>query len=166
MENNIASYPESESTIKIENVKPSGSRFQAIENLNNPNKNGYVSFQINEIQMNLLLEQFQFQKVLNNLRNDFCIVAIRNLLKKNEFLELSLQLSEKLITETEFEKEIESNPEKYIITLNRLENPFQLHIISSILTKIGGTFKIDEVSELFSLDTRSINKDLKGIGLK
>lgn len=166
METNITSYPESESTLKIENIKPMSSRFQFVGNLDKVNKNGFISFTIDEQQMNLFFEQFQFTNHLNNLRNDYCIIAIRNLIKKNEFLQLSLQLSEKLISETEFENEIERNPEKYIIQLNKLDNQIHLHIISNILTKIGTTFNVDEVSELFSIDTRSINSELKAIGLK
>lgn len=166
METNITSYPESQSTIKIENVKPMSSRFQTIVNLGNADANGFVSFTIDEKQMSLLFRQFHFKNHINNLRNDYCIVAIRNLLKKNEFLQLSLQLSEKLITESEFETEIDQNPEKYIIQMNNIDDHIHLNVISNILTKIGKTFNVDEVSELFSIDTRSINNELKSIGIK
>ena len=83
METNITSYPESQSTIKIENVKPMSSRFQTIGNLSNADANGFISFTIDENQMNMLFQQFHFKNHINNLRNDYCIVAIRNLLKKN-----------------------------------------------------------------------------------
>jgi len=166
METNILSYPESESTLKIENVKPMTSRFQTVFDLNDVNENGFVSFTIDEKQMDLLLKQFHFTNHVYNLRNDYCIIAIRNLLKKNEFLQLSLQLSEKLISEVEFETEIEHNPEKYIIQMNNIEDGIHLRVISKILTEIGKTFNVDEVSELFSLDARSIDKELKAIGIK
>ncbi|MCA4897462.1 MAG: hypothetical protein ACK514_01015 [Bacteroidota bacterium] len=166
METSITSYPESQSTIKIENVKPMSSRFQTIVNLSNADANGFVSFTIDENQMNMLFQQFHFKNHIDNLRNDYCIVAIRNLLKKNEFLQLSLQLSEKLITESEFETEIDQNPDKYIIQMNNIDDHVHLNVISNILTKIGKTFNVDEVSELFSIDARSINNELKAIGIK
>lgn len=166
METSITSYPESQSTIKIENVKPMSSRFQTIVNLSNADANGFVSFTIDENQMNMLFQQFHFKNNINNLRNDYCIVAIRNLLKKNEFLQLSLQLSEELITESEFEAEIDQNPDKYIIQMNNIDDHVHLKVISNILTKIGKTFDVDEVSELFSIDARSINNELKAIGIK
>lgn len=166
METSITSYPESQSTIKIENVKPMSSRFQTIVNTGNADANGFVSFTIDEKQMNMLFQQFQFKNHIDNLRNDYCIIAIRNLLKKNEFLQLSLQLSEKLISESEFDIEIEQNPDKYIIQMNNIDNHVHLNVISNILTKIGKTFNVDEVSELFSIDARSINNELKAIGIK
>ena len=164
METSIASYPESESTIKIDSLKTMSSRFQTVANLNNINANEFISVTIDKKQMDLFLEQFHFKNHINLIRNDYCIIAIRNLLKKNEFLQLSLQLSEKLITEEEFEVEIDKNPDKYIIQMNNMDNPMHLHVISNILTKIGKAFNTDEVSELFSIDTRSINNELKIIG--
>ncbi|MCK9412117.1 MAG: hypothetical protein M0Q53_07430 [Prolixibacteraceae bacterium] len=166
METNITSYPISESTIKFEYVKQSSLSFQKVGSLENVNENGFISFIIDEKHMNFLFEQFQITNHVNNLRNDYCIVAIKNLIKKNEFLQLSMQLSENLISETEFETEIEENPEKYIIQINRLNHPINLHVISNILTQIGKSFNLDEVSELFSFDTRSINSELKAIDTK
>ena len=166
METNILSYPESESTMKMENIKPMSSHFQAIGNVSNANENGFISFTIDEKQMNLLFEKFKFNNHIINLHNDYCIVAIRNLIKKNEFLQLSIQLSEKLISEFEFEAEIEQNPSKYIIEMNSHIDISHLHVISNILTKIGTSFNVDEVSELFSLDSRSINDALKAIDIK
>lgn len=165
MESNIASYPESQSTIKIEDVKSMSSRFQAITNLGSKDADGFISFTIDEKQMDLLFQQFHFKNHINTLRNDYCIIAIKNLIKKNEFLQLSLQLSEKLIDENEFESEIKQNPDKYIIQINNIDDSIHLSVISNILTRIGKTFNIDEVSELFSIDTRSINEDLKSAAL-
>lgn len=154
METNIQSYPESQTTIR-ENEN----QMFFIKNPTIPDENGFVKFLIDDHQMNLLFKRFE----INNLRNDFCILAIKNLLKKNEFLQLSLQLSEKLITESEFESEIDENPDRYIIQMNELEDSINLNVISSILTKIGKSFNIDEVSELFSIDVRSIKHELKTI---
>ena len=58
METNIT-YPESESTIKIENLKSFYSSFQTVSNLNKTTKNGFIYFTIDENQMNLFFEQFQ-----------------------------------------------------------------------------------------------------------
>lgn len=166
MENSIASYPESESTIKVLHTTTLSSRFQTVANLGERNSNEFISFTIDKKQIGNLFEKFHFRNHLNVLRNDYYVVAIRNLLKKNEFLQLSLQLSEKLVSEEEFDLEIEKNPDKYIIQMKNLEHPIQLHVISNVINKIGKSFTTDEVSELFSIDSRSIDSELKTIGIK
>jgi hypothetical protein len=50
--------------------------------------------------------------------------------------------------------------------MNNIDDHVHLNVISNILTKIGKTFNVDEVSELFSIDARSINNELKAIGIK
>jgi hypothetical protein len=92
------------------------------------------------------------------LLEDNMIQAINNLLKKNEFLQVTLQLTENLITEEEYELEITSHPDKYIIDTHELSNPFTMNAIQAILRKINRNFTTDEVSEMFSVSPESIDK--------
>ena len=55
-------------------------------------------------------------------------------------------------------QEIEDNQNKYIIDIKYLDNPNDLRIINEIITEIGLSFSVDEVAELFALDTDDIEK--------
>ncbi len=86
----------------------------------------------------------------------FYIKAIKNLIIQNNFLELALQLEEGHISEEEYDKEIDTHPEKYVVNVDYLEIPDDLAIIKDIIKKIGAEYTRDEVEELFSVDTENI----------
>lgn len=157
METNISSYPEAETTIKNENDSLNSIRFQAFD-LISKNEDQIITLYFHNSEIQKLYELTQGKIRYAALKEELCLVAIKNLFKKAEFLQLSLQLSENLITEDEFENEISVNPEKYVIDIKESENPEYIEIIKNIIIKIGKVFTIDEVSELFSIDVRSINK--------
>lgn len=82
------------------------------------------------------------------------IEAVRNLSRKINLLELNMALDNEEIGEEEYEKEIDENEGKYIITLN--DNPrFDSFLcISQLMHKIGHDvrdYTISEVSEMFSI---------------
>ncbi len=85
-------------------------------------------------------------------KEKYYIIAIKNLIKKNEFLQLSLQVADKLVTEEEYEKELKENEDKYLISLNRVDNPFDIDVVCDIVKQVNASFTIDEVAEIFSLD--------------
>jgi hypothetical protein len=76
-------------------------------------------------------------------------------------LQLLLNLSENTIDEEEFNKELEQNPENYIVDINYLSNPSDLMIITDIVKKIGKEFTVDEVSEIFSIESEDIINNTK-----
>ncbi|MBZ9728264.1 hypothetical protein LB467_01065 [Salegentibacter sp. JZCK2] len=90
----------------------------------------------------------------------YCILAVQNLLKKNHLLELSLELAEEQISEEDFENELDANPSKYTIDINYIENINDLSVISKIIQEVGQSFSVDEVSEIFSLDSEDIESKL------
>jgi len=104
-----------------------------------------------------------FFERINNFNNyhhycqHYSVIAIRNLIKKNEYLQLHLQLSQNLIDEKEFEDEVKHNEEKYLIRLSPLKNSNEIHIISDIVKKVGVDMSIDDVGEIFSIDPNSFN---------
>lgn len=97
------------------------------------------------------LFDFEYKK-----RETFLITAFRNLLKKNDFLQLSSELSSDVISDEEFNEELERNPSKYIIDVQRMNDSYDLHIISDIIQKVGVEISIDEVAEIFSLEYQSV----------
>jgi hypothetical protein len=94
------------------------------------------------------------------MKEQFYVKGINNLLKKNNLLQLSLQLSDNLITEDEFEEEINNNSEKYIISVENLTSVNQLHVLKDIVKSIGKDFSVDEISELFSVSFNNLDKIL------
>lgn len=96
--------------------------------------------------------------LFQNKKAEYCIKAIRNLIIKNNFLELTIKLSEDQITENEYSYEIKSNPDKYIIDVGFLEDPNDLIVINEIVKRIGLEFSVDEVADLFSLDPNDLEK--------
>lgn len=95
----------------------------------------------------------------------YYVKAIKNLIKKNNFLDLSLQLAEDQITEEEYEEEIDNFPEKYIIDVNCLSGTNELLAIVDIVKKIDLNFYNDEVAEIFGFreeDIEGIMNDLLG----
>ncbi len=88
-------------------------------------------------------------------KENFYITAVKNLLKKINFLELYQQLLEDQITESEFNEEIERESSKYIIDIKELQDPDDLTIILDIVNKITfdlKDFSLNEINELFSVD--------------
>jgi hypothetical protein len=92
------------------------------------------------------------------IKESYFLLAITNIIKKNNYLSLMLQLAQDQITEEEYIKDIEENPSKYVIDVKYLENPGDLNIINEIIKKIGLTFSIDEVAEIFALDSEDIEQ--------
>lgn len=158
----IASYPEAGSTFKVGHERVH-TFFQEVTKLNDQNSNEFVTVTFPRANLEKLIQVAAFRSQAITLRQDYCHLAIKNLLKKTAYLQLSLEFAENQITEEEFTSEIESNPEKYTIKINALEDPSHLHIMGRILENVGASFNTSQVSELFSVDISSINNGLAAI---
>lgn len=130
----------------------------------NLQQQSYVSVSFaNRNQAVFVLSADQLRNFSNRLlsypikRDHYCIIAIKNLFKKNDFLQLSLQRAENLLSDEEFEKEIEENPHKYTIDLHEIEDGTEVNILSEIAQKVGREFTQDEVCELFSFAPNCLN---------
>lgn len=102
-------------------------------------------------------------------KENYLITAIRNLIKKTNFLELYQQYLGNQISENEFHDEIERSQIKYIIEIKALEDPNDIKIISGIIQKIDfdlRDFSINEISELFSVDSSYLSKSMKTLNKK
>jgi hypothetical protein len=91
-------------------------------------------------------------------RETFMIIAIRNLFKRINFLELFQQLQTGEISNKEFEKEISSNSKKYVVKIETKLAPDSVDhkIISGIVAQIGTEVRelsVSEVGDVFSVNT-------------
>jgi hypothetical protein len=86
------------------------------------------------------------------------IRAIENLLKQKEYLNLFYQVTQNLITDEEFNSELELNEDKYLIRMNDAVDYNKLELITTILHKINFDLTEDELSEIFSLNVNVISK--------
>jgi len=89
-------------------------------------------------------------------KEQYYIEAIKNLIKKNNFLSLD-------VDDEEWEDEIKNNAEKYVINLKPLKNPDDIKIIIEIVEEIGAEndITVDEVAEMFGIDCNEFEKFLK-----
>lgn len=88
---------------------------------------------------------------------DYCIIALRNFIKREMLDEILEKHEEEMISEEEFEGLI--NDDKYIISLRKLVDTQDLIIINDIIDQIGydlKEFSVNDVSQMFSIDPREI----------
>lgn len=98
-------------------------------------------------------------------KQDLEIVAIQNLVKIKNLLQLDVQRAQELITEDEYENELKTNPQRYIIRVGELAHADDLYVINEIVTEAALESEItaDEVAEMFSIDHNTINNHLGGV---
>jgi len=99
---------------------------------------------------------------VENQKEEFFLTAIKNLIKKNNYLNLIIKQKEGTITQKEFDKEIKDNPKKYVIEQYNLKDPNNITFVIEIYRKLEKFFKetnnenigIDEIAELFSINIK------------
>lgn len=111
---------------------------------------------INDTSASIIITAEQLRSITNSFsyprkKENYFVLAINNLVKKSDFLQLSLQHAERIISDEEFENELENNSDKYIIDLKEIEDNIDINIVSEIVAKLDREFTIDEVCELFSI---------------
>ena len=92
---------------------------------------------------------------LSEEKEDLYLRALRNLYRKLDFIELNQSLDMSDISEEEYDQELESNEDKYLIPSPTGKPTLQQIIqITDILKRIGRdkNMSVDEVSEMFSLE--------------
>jgi len=120
-----------------------------------------ATFNIDDIQnQNFNPIPYMYNDLYFIRREEFFFTGIKNLRKNVKFLQLAKDLAAKHITEDDFENEIESNPEKYLIDINPMTNPNDIVLLHEIVNKIGDDLSIDEAGDIFSFDPNSIKEQL------
>ncbi len=97
------------------------------------------------------------------IKEELFIKAINNLLKKNEYYELCLQLAEDVISESEFDEEINSNPSKYFIEVNDDITEEKFMQIMEITKMLPQTLTFDRISDIFSVSPKLLSNKLESL---
>ncbi len=114
-----------------------------------------------------IVEEDYSKRVFDNIKTTFelekrevyYLKAIKSLLKKTSFLELSNKLDDEQITEDEYYEELDKNSSEYFNEIEYLQNKNDLYIIADLVKKIGKNFTLDEVGDLFSVDLSEISQN-------
>ena len=93
----------------------------------------------------------------NEIREGYFLKAIKNLRKKNEFLQLTLQFEQELISDDEFYDELDNNEDKYLIKIDNSFDNSKFKYINQIVQKLESDFSSDEIAELFSVPMEIVN---------
>jgi len=102
-----------------------------------------------------------YQLINNHVdKEKLFLTAVDNLIKKNDFLQLSIQLDQELISEDEFREELERNEVKYLIKMNPDFKLVDFNLGTELLSKLNRQFTSDDASELFSIPLEHINNYL------
>lgn len=96
----------------------------------------------------------------NSEKEYFYIKAIENLLKQKEYLNLAYQMSHNLITDEEFNNELEQNEDKYLIKIDDNLDVNRFKLLLKIISKIKYNFSDDDVFEIFSFEINNISSFL------
>ncbi len=120
-----------------------------------------------------ITEENRFYDVMNqmslahicNIQKDFLIKAYHNKDILINYLKLYIDLLDKEITEDEFDQEINSNPDKYFVNIDRKVNIVEMEALSGLVKEIGGDLSIQDVSEIYSADFSEIIDYVKSSNL-
>jgi hypothetical protein len=112
-------------------------------------------------ELNPFIENFFYILKENFEKENLYIKAIENLLKQKEYLNLVYQASHDLISNEEFNEELENNEDKYLIKIEDDIDKKRLRLVLKILEKIKYNFSDDDISEIFSIETNNISNFLK-----
>lgn len=117
---------------------------------------GYITVNFNSTQVVEFVNRISNIQNFSLRKNDLQITAIRNLYKAKKLGQLDLQFASLAISEEEYTAEL--NSDKYTIDMNSSVGGDDVFIIKKIIdeTGIDLDISVDEISEMFSLDTQSL----------
>ncbi|HUX56297.1 MAG TPA: hypothetical protein VMV77_04945 [Bacteroidales bacterium] len=98
-----------------------------------------------------LSPKYEYFLNFSKAKEELYTKAITNLMKKNEFLQLLIQMLQEQISEEEYEEELLKNREKYFIELKAIESPEYYNAIVNICKSLKSSISVDEVSEIFGI---------------
>ncbi len=97
---------------------------------------------------------------ITSIKQDLYIIAIKNLLKKANFLELNQELLNNEISDEEFDDLLINDSFKYTIQMNKSLTAIEKILIAQIISQIGTDikeFSISDIEELFSIKINSLS---------
>lgn len=103
------------------------------------------------------------QHGIYKIKEGYMVEAIRNYIRKLNFSELMDSLNNNEITAEEFDKKLEAESDKYIVTLKELKTPFDITLIHDIVQSVGfdlHEFTTCEIAEMFSIKEENLLNSL------
>ena len=102
-------------------------------------------------------------------KEELFLIAIKNLIRKNNYSNLIIQKIEGQITKKQFDEELKNNSKKYTIEQFKLKDSTDATFIIEIYRKLEKFFKdigkenisLDEISEMFSVESEQIIETVK-----
>lgn len=118
---------------------------------------------LNEEQIKQHFSKLFILSEVTTLKQDLFVTALKNLLRKNNFLELHQQLLTNEITDEEFGQLLDEESIKYTIQMNRTVSTLEKSIIVQIINQIGSEvkeFSISDIEEMFSIKYNLLSNSL------
>lgn len=101
-----------------------------------------------------------FLKILGNPLCDLLIRAINNRTIERNYFRLYSELSDNIISEEEFNQEIEDHEDDYVISNNIHPSKDDVLLVTSIINKIKDVQSSEDISSLFSFNSIEVDKIL------
>ena len=99
-------------------------------------------------------------------KEELYLIAIKNLIKKNNLLQLAIELEQGIISEEDYFKIIDESPEKYVIETKNIqidEEHLFLFFLNNIVQSLKQEFKkpigCSDIEDIFSLRFNYDNKN-------
>ncbi len=90
------------------------------------------------------------------IKEKYYIKGVGNLLKRANYLNLCIQLEQGLIEEDEFDKEIDDNPDQYVVDMSSVSNELDLFAIDEAANSITSELNIeltkDDIEDIFGVN--------------
>ncbi|HLF53528.1 hypothetical protein [Flavobacterium sp.] len=95
---------------------------------------------------------------ITEMKENLYVTAIENLYKKIDYLQLTMQYNQELIDEAEFDYELETHEDRYLIKVNDNFSTEEFDIAMAITQKLKNRiYSSDEVAEMFSIPLEKVD---------
>lgn len=98
---------------------------------------------------------------LTGSREKLLVQAVNNRTRERNYYHLYSRLLEKEISDEEFDAELETNPDKYVIYTDKIPSDEEFHDAIALSDFIMDTETTGDIESLFSFDGRNFNEKCK-----
>ena len=95
-----------------------------------------------------------------NRMSQLLIRAVNNRTRERNYFRLYSQLLEGEITDEDFDKEIDDNENEYVVANNETADKTDIEIALSVSPQLMDVKDVDDMTDIFSFDSRSIRKSI------
>lgn len=99
--------------------------------------------------------------VLSGTREKLLLDAVNNRTRERNYYQLYSQLLENTITDEEFDKELDNNPDDYVVPTNKIPSETELYEAFRLADIIKGIRSMGDLESLFSFNPIAVTKYCK-----